>query len=152
MPKVAKTALQAGVNMLSRRDHAALELRRKLAEKHYPKAEVEAAMSALAAKGYVDDARFAVSRAGYRARQSRWGWAKIAMELRGVGIADTDIAAAKAALAAEGVDFAEHAARLARRVPEGDRKARDKAIARLVRKGYSLDEARNAVDAADAVA
>lgn len=146
MPKTKphKTALEASVDMLARREHATGEVRRKLLDKGYPKTDIEAAVARLLERGALDDGRYAAARARYRAVSSKWGWGKIVQELRAQGIEAGLIAMAKESLALEGVDFAAQAAKAARGGERG------KAIARLVRRGYSFAEAKQAVDESEA--
>lgn len=136
-----KTLAETAMGMLATREHSLAELRRKLQSKGYPKAEVESTLERLAHQGAQSDSRYAAARARYRATVSKWGWSKIALELRAQGVDGADISAAKECLAEEGVVFAEMAKKAAR--PDADRQ---KALARLLRRGYSMDEAKAALD------
>jgi regulatory protein len=138
-----KTITETSVGLLARREHSVAEMQRKLREKGYGAAEVQACVDKLVEKGLLSDARYAAARARYRAGASKWGWMRIAMELKANGVGSDEIEAAKAALEEEGVDFAANAAQLAERM--GDT-GREKKMARLGRKGFSGAQIRGAVD------
>lgn len=156
---VAETALA----LLARREHAVAELRRKLFQKGYPLSEIRTVLESMQERGYLNDARYAVARARYRVSSSKWGWGRVAQELAQVGITPEDVAAAKLALEDDGVSLVSGATVLARRKLGGRLKAvggrelqeelykkRQKAMAALLRKGYSLSEAKAALDEAGA--
>lgn len=155
--KPPKPAHEVALALLARREHAVSELRRKLAQKGYDAAEVKAVMADMQARGYVDDARYALARARYRVLQSRWGWQRVAQELAMAGIEPDLVTAARQALEDEGVSLSAGAAVVARRKlgkvgvldKEAVFKQRQKALSALVRKGYSLSEAKEALDAAE---
>lgn len=156
MPRKTTTCHEAALALLARREHAESELARKLRQKGFEHAEVRQVMAALQADGYVDNARYAVARARYRALQSKWGWGRITQELKMAGIGEDEVEAARAALDDDGVDMQAGAAVIARRKmagkaqdAEGRFKQRQKALAALVRKGFSLDDAKQAIDAAE---
>lgn len=94
-------------------------------------------VSSLLEERYVDDARYAAAFAREKARLQGWGPVKIRFQLRGKGIADTDIAAAL-----EEVDAAEASGKLERllsakaRSLEGDPQARLKLIKYALSRGY----------------
>jgi regulatory protein len=160
-----KTAKEAAVEMLARREHGVAELRRKLVAKGFGAAEAGAAVAGLQEKGLVDDARYAAARVRYRAGVSRWGAGKIRQELLAVGIGKEVV---EAALREEGVDFAA-AAKKALGVGRGalgkaegrgpkatgeesrqERAARrQKALAKLLRRGFSYAEALAALEDAE---
>lgn len=142
--------------LLARREHAVAELARKLRQKGFEPTEVSSVMAALQEDGYVNNTRYAVARARYRALQSKWGWGRIAQELKLAGVGEDDVAAAREALDADGVDLQHGAVVLARRKLAGKAddaearfKQRQKALAALVRKGFSLGDAKAALDAAE---
>ncbi|MCP5405004.1 MAG: regulatory protein RecX [Pseudomonadaceae bacterium] len=157
MPRQPATCKETALGALARREHSVGELGRKLRQKGFGLAEVRQVVEALQADGYVDNARYAVARVRYRALQSKWGWGRIVQELKMAGVGEDDIAAARGALAEEGIDLQDGAVALARRKlagkvedAEARFKQRQKALAALVRKGFSLDEAKRALDEAAA--
>jgi len=81
MSKQQRPILDTALAMLARREHSTLEMRRKLAQKGYGKDEVEQTLAALAEKNYLNDARYAESRARSRAQHSKWGASRIRQEL-----------------------------------------------------------------------
>lgn len=147
MPRKPKSVMDCALGLLAAREHAAAELVRKLRTKGYPKTDVDGVLERLQAQGAQSDARYAAARARYRATVSRWGWAKIALELKAQGVGDALIGAAKDGLAEEGVVFGDIAKKAAR-----GGKDKNKALARLMRKGFTLDEAKAALDEADGAA
>jgi regulatory protein len=140
MPRKPKSVMECALGLLVVREHSAAEVVRKLRTKGYSKVEVDEALEKLQAQGMQNDARYAVARARYRATVSKWGWAKIVQELKAQGIEGGLIATAKAGLEEEGVVFSEMAKKAIRGTD------REKALARLVRRGYSLSEAKAALD------
>jgi regulatory protein len=55
----AVSALEAGLRLLGRRAHSRTELRRKLARRGHPEADIEVALGRLVELGYLDDRSFA---------------------------------------------------------------------------------------------
>ncbi len=75
------------MDLLSRREHAAAELRRKLIEKGFDELFVDEALAGLAADGLLSDARYAESYV--RSRMNRgFGPVRIREELRQRGVAN----------------------------------------------------------------
>jgi regulatory protein len=127
-------------------------LRRKIVEKgwdapHPP--ETDRIVERMAALGYVDDAAFALSRA--RALEQRgYGERRVGQMLRQAGVEESDAEPAKEA-ASEGATAA--AIRYAQRRRLGpfalqrpDTKARDRALAAMIRAGHRFDLARRLID------
>jgi regulatory protein len=131
---------------LGRRDRTELELRGLLAGKRVAPEEANAVLAELLEGGYVDDARFAQRFAEDRRRLDAWGAERIERRLRELGVAPEHVAAALAEQDPAGeLDAA--VALLRRRlpsVPETPRE-RDRALAMLVRKGYELELAHDAL-------
>ena len=158
MSPVLKPLAEVALALLARREHAVKELQRKLTQKGYALAEVRPVLADMQARGYLNDARYAIARARYRVGSSKWGWGRVAQELAQVGITPDDVAAAKAELEDQGISLHHGATLLARRKlsgkPPADKEAaykqRQKAMAALLRKGYSLAEAKAALDEAAA--
>jgi len=111
-------------------------------------ATVDAAVAELHEQGYLDDARFAKRFAEDRRALDAWGAERIERKLRDVGVAPEHIAAA---LSSQSTDD-ERAAAIAllrRRLgaPPHDDRSRERALGLLVRRGYDLDLAYDAVRA-----
>ncbi|MDO5679281.1 MAG: recombination regulator RecX [Pelistega sp.] len=70
-----KTLLMRGIDYLSRREHSAYELRRKLAPYAESEEELEATMQRLQKENWQNDERF--MRNFSQAKQARWGSAKV---------------------------------------------------------------------------
>lgn len=131
---------------LNRRDRTEAELRRSLAGKWVEPAVIDEVCAELEEDGYIDDARYAERFAEDRRRLDAWGADRIERRLLALGVANEHVAAALAQQGAE--DELEAAvALLARRfpaVPETPRD-RDRALGVLVRKGYDLELAYDAL-------
>lgn len=143
--------------MLAKREHSGAELSRKLRQKGFSPAEVNNALAQLERDGYLSDERYALARARYRVTQSKWGWQRVVMELKTAGVEAAVIDMAQQALLDDGVSLSDGATELAARKMGGGRasadpeerfKQRQKAIAALVRKGYSFADAKRAVEMA----
>ncbi len=122
------------------RAHTRREIRRKLLQRAFPEADVEACLDDLAARGWLNDAATAAALASARSRGGR-GRLRIASELAAKGVSRRD---ADAALA--GLDPADEARALrraldrrARALPAGlTRQARSKKLFdHLVRRGFA---------------
>lgn len=85
-------ALRYATAVLTRRDHAEGELAAKLGRKGYPEEIVAAVLQKLRGWGYLDDGRFARSRAEAAIRGGKGYGRKIAADLQAKGI-DRDLAA-----------------------------------------------------------
>jgi regulatory protein len=85
------------VRMLARREYSRAELTQRLARKGIPHEEIERALDALAADGYLSDARYA--NAVVAQRTGRYGKRAIAYALREKGISAPDAQLAMAPLA-----------------------------------------------------
>ena len=131
---------------LDGRDRTELELRGILAGKRVAPGEADAVVAELIEGGFVDDARFARDFAGDRRRLDAWGAERIERRLRALGVAPEHVAAALGAQGHE--DELEAAlALLRRRVPTvpATPRERDRALGMLVRKGYELELAYDAL-------
>jgi regulatory protein len=85
------------VRMLARREYSRAELAQRLAHKGIPRDDIEQALDALAAGGYLSDARYA--NAVVAQRSGRYGKRAIAYALREKGISAPDAQMAMAPLA-----------------------------------------------------
>ena len=131
---------------LNRRDHTVAEVARLLARKRAEPAVIEAVVGELCEQGYLDDARFARRFAEDRRELDGWGAERIERRLSTLGVEPELIAAA--------VGERDHAeeleaalALLRRRFPQPPATPRDceRALGVLVRKGYELELAHDAI-------
>jgi regulatory protein len=131
---------------LNRRDRTVAELARLLAGKRVEPDVIDEVVGELLEQGYLDDARFARQFAEDRRRLDAWGAERIERRLRTLGI---DPEALDAALGArdhsDELDAA--VALLRRRFPVAPATPRDceRALGVLVRKGYDLELAHDAL-------
>ncbi len=139
-------ALGVAWTALNRRDHTVAEVARLLARKRVEPAVIDTVLGELGEQGYLDDARFAQRFAEDRRRLDGWGAERIERKLRAVGIEPELIAAA--------VGEQDHEAELEaavdllrRRFPDPPATPRDceRALGVLVRKGYELELAHDAL-------
>jgi len=140
-------ALGLAYRHLGRRDRSEAELRRHLLAKGLEEDVVEETLAELREQGYLDDTRFAQRLAEDRRTLDGWGSERIARALADAGV-DRDVAAA--AVAAGAADELEAAVALLRRrfrAPPADDRERDRALGLLVRRGYDLELAYDAVRA-----
>jgi regulatory protein len=131
---------------LNRRDRTELELRGILAEKRVGPEEANVVLRELLDGGFVDDAGFAQRCTDDRRRLDAWGSERIARRLRELGVGAEHIAAAVGDQDHD--DELEAAlALLHRRVPAvpSTPRERDRALGMLVRKGYELELAYEAL-------
>jgi regulatory protein len=131
---------------LNRRDRTELELRGILAEKRVAPEEANVVLGELLDGGFVDDASFAQRFTDDRRRLDAWGSERIARRLRELGVGAEHIAAAVGEQDHD--DELEAALTLLRRraptVPSTPRE-RDRALGMLVRKGYEVELAYEAL-------
>jgi regulatory protein len=141
------TALARAVALLSRREHSALELRRKLVQRGFDPAEVEQALSRLGDSGLQDDARFAESLARSRVNAG-YGPQRLRAELAQHGLGE-ELARAAVDAQARGGNWTERALELARRrwpKGAGDARERRRLADFLLRRGFDLDTLRSVLD------
>ena len=131
---------------LNRRERTELELRGHLAAKRVAPEESDVIVAELLEGGFLDDAGFAQRFADDRRRLDAWGSDRIARRLRELGVAGEHIAAALGDRAAE-EELEAAVALLRRRVPDppATPRERDRALGILVRKGYDLELAHDAL-------
>lgn len=148
----AVPAYQRALGLLVRREHSATELKRKLRGKGVEVNELDSALETLQRQGFQDDRRYAEALVRSRALAGQ-GPVRIRAELRMNGVPAADVDAAFEAAEGGGVVWAEVAGRVAMRFaaalrtargPEG-LKQRHRAIAFLLRRGFSQDQARQAL-------
>jgi regulatory protein len=141
-------ALELAFGHLGKRDRTEAELRRYLAGKDVSEREAEAAIAEIVRMGYLDDARYARTFAEDRRNLDGWGPERIERQLLARGVDGELVAAALGTR--EGADELEAALALLRRrcrqAPASERE-RERALGMLVRKGYDLELAYDAVRA-----
>lgn len=147
-PAPAVGALDAGLNLLSRRAHSRFEVRRKLGRRGYGEEEVESAVLRLTELGYLNDRDFAEGHV--RRRSSGLGRLALSAELAARGV---DRAVADAALGGLDADRQlASATRLAerlfgRRTFSSYREMLNSVGPKLVRRGFSPGVVRTACQA-----
>ena len=82
---IASPTYDAALRLLSRREHARLELKQKLARKQFSDSDIDSVLNQLAKENLQSDARFAEAYVRYR-KQAGFGPFRIAGELRERGI------------------------------------------------------------------
>ena len=143
-----RPALNYAVSLLAQRPFAEKELEQRMRRVGYRPVTCELVLFKLNKYHLLDDGEFARQWAASRAAR-RIGPARIARELRSKGVAQEDAEAAMDALDEE--DLAESAAAIARkgiasaRPGEDPRKTAQRVTAMLVRRGFSFDQARQAI-------
>lgn len=144
----AQRALDLAYRYLGRRDRTVVEMRRHLEGKRVEPDLIDEAVAELLEQGYLDDARYARRFAEDRRTLDSWGTDRIEQRLIAVGVDRADIAAALAAQPAED-ELQAAIALLQRKLREAptDDRGREKALGLLVRKGYELEVAYDAVRA-----
>jgi regulatory protein len=131
---------------LGRRDRTVAEIARLLHRKRVEPAMIEIVVADLCEQGYLDDERYARQFADDRRRLDGWGAERIERRLRALGIAGELIAAAVGERDHEG-ELEAAVALLRRRFPDPPATPRDceRALGVLVRKGYELELAHDAL-------
>lgn len=112
--------------------------------------EIERLVERFAETGLVDDASFALAKSRSLSERG-YGGGRVRQALRAAGIDENDGEAARELAAEQAVDAAIRFARRRRIGPfaseHPDRKAREKALAAMIRAGHGFDLARAVVDA-----
>jgi regulatory protein len=131
---------------LNRRDHTAAEIARALARKRVEPAVIDAVVGELCEQGYLDDACFAERFAEDRRRLDGWGAERIERRLLALGI-DRELVAAAVGRQDGDEELDAAVALLRRRFPDPPATPRDceRALGMLVRKGYELELAHDAI-------
>jgi regulatory protein len=131
---------------LNRRERTVTEMARLLAAKRVEPAAIETVLAELREQGYLDDASYAQRFAEDRRRLDAWGAERIERKLLSLGIDRELIAAAIGEQ--DGAGEMEAALEiLARRFPQPPQtpRERDRALGVLLRKGYGLELAHDAL-------
>jgi regulatory protein len=141
-------ALDVSYRYLGRRDRTVAEIRRHLEAKRVEPVTIDEAVAELQEQGYLDDARYAQRFAEDRRTIDAWGAERIERRLLAVGV---DPQLIEVALGEQGVgEELEAALAVLRRrfaQPPAHDRDRDRALGLLVRKGYELELAYDAVRA-----
>lgn len=147
-------ALAVAYRYLNQRERTEAEMRARLerADGVEPP-DVEQAIATLLEQGYLDDARFARLFAQDKRELDQWGSDRIRNTLRGRGV-PSELVEEAIAIQPSGEGEIESEidralALLRRRFPSpvGDRRERERALGMLVRKGYDIDLALDAIAA-----
>ena len=145
-------ALDLAYRYLGQCDHTVAEMRRYLEGKRVDPATIDDAVAELTEQGYLDDARYARRFAEDRRELDHWGAERIERKLLAAGV---ERALVEAALADQEAEDELHAAvALLRRrfpAPPADDRERNSALGVLVRKGYELELAHDAIRAFERV-
>ncbi len=151
-PHDEEDGLQRGLTLsyryLNRRDRTEAEVRAHLDGKGIAAADAEQAVAVLRDQGYVDDARYARLLAEDKRNLEGWGAERIRRTLATHGIDRELIEEALAGDEQEPASEIDRAvAVLSRRFPSPprDRRERDRALGVLLRKGYDLELALDAL-------
>jgi regulatory protein len=139
-------ALDLAYRYLGVRDRTVAEMRRYLEGKRVDPATIETTVATLAEQHYLDDARYARRFAEDRRALDHWGAERIERRLVAAGVEREVIAAALARQ--DGADELEAAVALLRRrfpTPPANDRACNRALGVLLRKGYGLELAHDAI-------
>jgi regulatory protein len=141
-------ALDLAFRYLGRRDRTVLEMRRYLEGKRVEPATIEAALASLHEQGYLDDARFARRFAADKRELDHWGAERIERRLATLGI-DREVLASSLGTPDRDDELAAALEILRRRFPAlaEDPRDRRRALGVLVRKGYDVELAGDAIRA-----
>jgi len=131
---------------LNRRERTVTEMARLLAAKRVEPAAIETVLAELRDQGYLDDAGYAQRFAEDRRRLDTWGAERIERKLLSLGI-DRELIAAAIGEQDDAGEMEAALEILARRFPEPPHtpRERDRALGVLVRKGYGLELAHDAL-------
>ena len=131
---------------LNRRDHTVADLARTLARRRVEPAVIDAVVGELCEQGYLDDAGYATRFADDRRRLDGWGAERIEGRLRALGV-DPDVIAAAVGEQDHDGELEAALTLLRRRFPDPPATPRDceRALGVLVRKGYELELAHDAI-------
>lgn len=141
------TALQKAYRYLGHRDRTVAELRKHLLGKGITEELAEAAVADLVELGYLDDARFARQFAEDRRNLDSWGSDRIERRLLELGVDREQVVRAVAAGGEGELDAAVELLRRRFPAPPQTERDRERALGMLVRRGYDLELAYDAVRA-----
>ncbi len=137
-------AYAAALRLLARREHSALELRRKLEQRGFAASLIGSALDRSRQEGYLSDARFAGSLARHRAEQG-YGELRIRAELAQHGVEGPAVAQAFAELDDDWVERAVRQVRRHFRTPPQDATETARMLRHLTQRGFPPGVARRAL-------
>jgi regulatory protein len=135
----AQQARERALRLLNARDRSAHELRTRLSQDGYSARVVDALVARYIEVGLIDDARYTESFVN-SALAARKGWRRICRELERRGIATADVTPPKPD------DELQRALSVIERLPVSTGKERERALRRLVTKGYAYEVAKRAIE------
>jgi regulatory protein len=138
MSKQAPTLRTRALQLLARREHSRLELRRRLMAHVEAGDEVDVLLDDLAARGWLSEARLAESTA--RTKSRRFGPLKVAQLLRAKGLGEEIIAAGMHAAGVDGSASIESIWRSRFRGPPAGEREKARQVRFLQGRGFPLDE------------
>ena len=145
---LVEEALALAYRQLGRRDRTVAEIRWYLRRRSMDEDVIDAAVTELSEQGYLDDARFAQRFAEDRRTLDGWGSDRIARRLEDAGVpAEIVEATLGDREAGDELAAAVEVLRARLRTPPADDRGRERALGLLVRRGYELDVAYEAVRA-----
>ncbi|WP_019570789.1 regulatory protein RecX [Thioalkalivibrio sp. ALE11] len=145
-PADPEAALEAGLKLLVRREHAALELARKLAERGFERDAVDAALERARELDYLNETRYAESMARHRVDQG-YGEQRIRAELAHNGIDGDTVSLAVEALEVDWVEQARGQLERHFRQPPEAREDEARMLRHLAGRGFPGDVAHRALAA-----
>ncbi|CAB4867420.1 unannotated protein [freshwater metagenome] len=141
-------ALETAHRYLNHRDRTVAEVRRQLESRRVEPGTIDQCVAVLEEQGYLDDTRYARLFAEDRRRLDGWGAERIERRLRHYGVPPEQIATTLEELGpADELTAALEVLRARLHGPPSDDRERERALALLVRRGYELDVAYDAVRA-----
>jgi regulatory protein len=139
-------AVDLAFRFIGRRDRTVAEVRSHLLKKEVEEAAAESAVAELAELGYLDDARYAQRFAEDRINLDGWGSDRIERKLLEHGVDREHVAAAlRGRDVGTELDAALGLLRRRWREPPATDRDRERALGFLVRKGYDLEVAYDAI-------
>ena len=151
-----EAAREAALTLLERTRRTRLDLARRLRQKGYAAATIDAVIERLAGVGLVDDVEYARAFLAGRWSRRSAGWRRLELELRKRGVSAPDVVAARARIEAEAGPADDLAAarrvlsQVGRRYAALDpRTRRQRLYALLARRGFEGDVIRRALEEDD---
>ncbi len=148
--EVRQEAFDYALKTLQRRLHSRSELQRKLAKREYAAATIDEVLNDLERLGYIDDARFAKTKAQSAAEYKHHGQRRAMIELRKAGVTDAtarkaieDVYDPRDNLATARMLAQKQATRLKKLEPHV---ARRRLAGMLLRRGFDYDTVRPVID------
>lgn len=137
-------ARERALRLLGYRERSVKELAKRLTDDGYPAAVAQAVTDRMSETGLVDDDRFAMAWARSRAAAG-FGPKRVLRELAMKGV-DPELSSAAVSAAYEGQEPVARARELLGSADTSTRAGRDRAIRKLLRRGYDIGIALKAVD------